>query len=64
MRLHRKILNILVSAGATREPLDPVRFISNYSTGFLGCEIAREAKRSSELPGKEYMRKKKDETEK
>lgn len=43
--MKKKLLNILVSAGATREPLDPVRFISNYSTGFLGCEIAREAKR-------------------
>ncbi len=38
-------LNILVSAGATREPIDPVRFISNYATGLLGCEIAKEARR-------------------
>jgi len=30
----------------------------------LNYIVAREAKRSSELPGKEYMRKKKDETEK
>ena len=41
----KKALNILVTAGATREPIDPIRFISNYSTGFFGCEIAREAKR-------------------
>ena len=40
-----KRLNILVSAGPTREAIDPVRFISNYSTGFFGYEIAREAKR-------------------
>jgi phosphopantothenoylcysteine decarboxylase/phosphopantothenate--cysteine ligase len=37
-------LNILISAGPTRQPIDPVRFISNYSTGLLGYEIAREAK--------------------
>lgn len=34
-------LKILVTAGATREAIDPVRFISNRSTGFLGCAIAR-----------------------
>jgi len=39
-----KKLNILISAGPTQEPLDPVRFISNYSTGFLGYAIAKEAK--------------------
>ncbi len=33
-------LNILVVAGATREPIDPVRFISNYSTGAMGYAIA------------------------
>lgn len=38
-------LNIIVTAGPTREPIDPVRFISNRSTGFFGCEIAREAQR-------------------
>jgi phosphopantothenoylcysteine decarboxylase/phosphopantothenate--cysteine ligase len=36
---------ILVTAGPTIEPLDPVRFISNYSTGTMGYEIAREAVR-------------------
>ncbi|UCB56704.1 MAG: phosphopantothenoylcysteine decarboxylase [Candidatus Omnitrophota bacterium] len=39
----KKRLNILITAGPTREPIDPVRFISNYSTGFLGYEIAKEA---------------------
>lgn len=43
-RLKRR-LNILITCGPTREPIDPVRFISNYSTGFFGCQIAREAKR-------------------
>ena len=41
----KKKLNILVTAGPTREPLDPVRFISNYSTGFFGYAIAKEASR-------------------
>lgn len=36
---------ILVSAGPTREKIDPVRFISNYSTGIFGYEIAKQAKR-------------------
>lgn len=35
---------ILVTAGPTREMLDPVRFLSNVSTGFLGYQIARQAK--------------------
>ncbi|MGD0152657.1 MAG: bifunctional phosphopantothenoylcysteine decarboxylase/phosphopantothenate--cysteine ligase CoaBC [Thermacetogeniaceae bacterium] len=36
---------ILVTAGPTREPLDPVRFLSNYSSGKMGYAIAREARR-------------------
>ncbi len=32
---------ILVTAGATRERIDPVRFISNNSTGKMGYAIAR-----------------------
>ena len=34
---------VLVAAGPTRERIDPVRFISNRSTGAFGYEIAREA---------------------
>lgn len=34
-------LSVLVTAGATKEPLDPVRFISNHSTGKMGFAIAR-----------------------
>lgn len=34
---------ILVSAGGTREPVDPVRFIGNRSSGRQGIEIARAA---------------------
>ena len=36
---------ILVTAGGTREPLDPVRFIGNRSSGKQGVAIAREAAR-------------------
>ena len=38
-------MRLLVTAGPTRERIDPVRFISNYSTGTFGYEIAKEAKR-------------------
>ncbi len=36
---------ILVTAGPTREPIDPVRFISNRSSGKMGFAIARAALR-------------------
>ncbi len=36
---------VLVTAGPTREPLDPVRFVSNRSSGKMGYAIARAAKR-------------------
>jgi phosphopantothenoylcysteine decarboxylase/phosphopantothenate--cysteine ligase len=35
----------LITAGATREPLDPVRFLSNRSSGRMGYAIAEEALR-------------------
>ncbi|MFC1480017.1 phosphopantothenoylcysteine decarboxylase [Candidatus Omnitrophota bacterium] len=35
---------ILVTAGPTIEPLDPIRFLSNRSTGTMGYEIAAEAR--------------------
>ena len=34
---------VLVTAGPTREQLDPVRFLSNYSTGKMGVAIAAAA---------------------
>ena len=34
---------ILVTAGPTREPIDPVRFISNRSSGKMGYALARAA---------------------
>lgn len=36
-------LQVLVTAGPTREPIDPVRFISNRSSGRMGYAIARAA---------------------
>ena len=36
---------VLVTAGPTRERIDPVRFISNHSTGTMGFELARAAAR-------------------
>lgn len=37
-------MKILVTAGPTLEPIDPVRFISNRSTGAMGFAIARVAR--------------------
>ena len=34
---------ILVTAGPTREPIDPVRFLSNESSGRMGFAIAAAA---------------------
>lgn len=34
---------ILITAGPTREAIDPVRFISNHSTGKMGYALARQA---------------------
>ena len=34
---------VLITAGPTREPIDPVRFISNAASGTQGIELAREA---------------------
>jgi phosphopantothenoylcysteine decarboxylase/phosphopantothenate--cysteine ligase len=36
---------VVVTAGPTREPLDPVRFISNRSTGKMGVALAKAALR-------------------
>jgi phosphopantothenoylcysteine decarboxylase/phosphopantothenate--cysteine ligase len=36
----KKTLRFLVVSGPTREPLDPVRYLSNYSTGVMGAELA------------------------
>lgn len=36
---------LLVTAGGTREPIDPVRYIGNHSSGRMGYVIAEEAAR-------------------
>ena len=36
-------LHVTVTAGPTREALDPVRYLTNHSTGKMGYAIAREA---------------------
>ncbi|MEO8091357.1 MAG: bifunctional phosphopantothenoylcysteine decarboxylase/phosphopantothenate--cysteine ligase CoaBC [bacterium] len=38
-------LRVLVSAGGTREPIDPVRFIGNRSSGRMGLALAERARR-------------------
>jgi phosphopantothenoylcysteine decarboxylase / phosphopantothenate---cysteine ligase len=37
-------LHVVVSAGGTREPLDPVRFIGNRSSGKMGAAVAEAAR--------------------
>lgn len=37
-------LNVMVTAGPTQEPLDPVRYLTNHSTGKMGYAIARRAR--------------------
>lgn len=37
--------SVLVTAGPTREPLDPVRFLTNHSTGKMGYAVAQAAAR-------------------
>lgn len=36
---------VLITAGATREAIDPVRFITNHSTGKMGYALAKNAMR-------------------
>lgn len=44
-RMHQDLRdkNILVTAGPTYEPIDPVRFVSNYSSGKMGFALAHAA---------------------
>ena len=44
-----KRLRVLVTAGPTREYIDPVRFISNPSTGKMGFALAEAARRKGFL---------------
>ena len=38
--------SLVITAGPTREPLDPVRFLSNESSGRMGWALARAARRA------------------
>ncbi|MGZ5355627.1 MAG: bifunctional phosphopantothenoylcysteine decarboxylase/phosphopantothenate--cysteine ligase CoaBC [Solirubrobacterales bacterium] len=43
-------LRVLISAGGTREPIDPVRFVGNRSSGRMGIALAeRAARRGAEV---------------
>lgn len=46
MKTKKSKLNILITAGGTREYIDPVRFISNASSGRMGYALARAAIRA------------------
>ena len=37
-------MNVLVTAGPTREAIDPVRFVSNRSSGKMGYAVAAAAR--------------------
>ena len=41
----RPRLRFLVASGPTQEPIDPVRFISNHSTGVMGKRVVDAAKK-------------------
>lgn len=38
-------MKILIASGPTREKLDPVRYLSNYSTGAMGKALVEDAKK-------------------
>ena len=38
-------LRVLITSGPTREPLDPVRYLTNASSGAMGFALAAEARR-------------------
>jgi len=41
----RRPIDVWVTGGGTREPIDDVRWIGNVSTGRMACEVARAAAR-------------------
>jgi len=41
--------NVLITAGPTYEPIDPVRYIGNHSSGKMGLELAQSAKNEGAL---------------
>ena len=51
-------VNITVTAGPTQEALDPVRYLTNHSTGRMGYAIAREAMLRGANVAEDKMKKK------
>ncbi len=49
-------LNIMITAGPTREPLDPVRYISNHSSGKMGFAIAAVVSGPVSLPTPPFVK--------
>jgi phosphopantothenoylcysteine decarboxylase/phosphopantothenate--cysteine ligase len=47
-------ISVLISAGPTREPLDPIRYLSNRSSGKMGLAIAQAALRAGAKVGLVY----------
>jgi phosphopantothenoylcysteine decarboxylase/phosphopantothenate--cysteine ligase len=45
LRIQLAGVRVLVTAGGTREPIDPMRFLGNASSGLMGYELAHEAVR-------------------
>ena len=43
------MVSIMITAGPTREYLDDVRFLSNGSSGRMGCALAEAARTESKL---------------
>jgi len=49
METSAKGMRVLVTAGPTEEPIDPVRVITNSSSGKMGFAVARAARAWWEL---------------
>ncbi|MHB1948416.1 MAG: bifunctional phosphopantothenoylcysteine decarboxylase/phosphopantothenate--cysteine ligase CoaBC [Gammaproteobacteria bacterium] len=47
--MNSRKLKIIITAGPTREKIDPVRFITNESSGKMGYEIAKAAAQEAEV---------------
>ena len=44
--LKSSIMRVLITAGPTREPIDPVRYVGNRSSGKMGAALASAARRA------------------
>ena len=43
-------MRILITAGPTREPIDPVRYIGNRSSGKMGAALVASGVESEDIP--------------